>query len=48
MAMDKAFKVLIGLAVGWVVSEAATDVLESLGVPKQAATAAGGIIGALV
>lgn len=46
--MEKAIKVLIGLAVGWFISEAATDVLEELGVPKHTATVAGGFIGAIV
>ena len=40
-------KVIAGLLAGWVVSEIAKDVLVAIGIPKHAATVAGGIIGAL-
>lgn len=46
--MDKIIKVVVGAVVGLVVSEVAEDVLAELGVPKHAATVAGGIIGAIV
>lgn len=41
----KVIKVVFGLAVGWILSQVATDVLEAVGVPKHTATVAGGIIG---
>ena len=41
----KVIKALVGLAVGWIVSQVATDVLEDVGVPKHTATVVGGVIG---
>ena len=46
--MDKAIKIIIGAVVGLIVGEIAQDVLMELGVPKRAATVAGGVIGAIV
>lgn len=44
----KVVTTLIGLALGWIVSQIATEILEGAGVPKHTATVAGGVIGALV
>jgi len=40
-------KAIIGAIIGAVVGEIAKDALEAVGLPKHAATIAGGIIGAL-
>ena len=46
--MDRLIKVVILAAVGWVVGEIATRELEAIGIPKQAATVVGGIIGGMI
>lgn len=46
--MDKLIGAVIGLAISWVVSEVAEGILRDLGVSKNAAKAAGGIIGAVI
>ena len=46
--MDKLVKVIVCAFIGWAVGEIAEEALESVGVPKQAAAVAGGIIGAVV
>lgn len=38
---------LIGLVVGWLVDEVATDALEAAGLPKHTAKVVGGVIGAM-
>lgn len=48
MKVDKLIGAAIGLAISWVVSEVAEDILRELGIPKKAAKAAGGIIGAVI
>lgn len=40
-------KVVIGAVIGAIIGEIAKDVLEAIGLPKHAATVAGGIIGAI-
>jgi hypothetical protein len=45
-ALEKLIKIAVGAAIGWIISQVATDELESAGVPKEAATVVGGIIGA--
>jgi hypothetical protein len=40
-------KVIVGAVIGLIVSTVAADALKALGVPKHAATIAGGIIGGL-
>lgn len=46
--MEKIIKVVVGAAIGWVVSQVATDELEAFGVPKHTATVVGGVIGGLI
>jgi hypothetical protein len=46
--MDKLIKVAVCAAIGWAVGEIAEEILEDVGVPKQAAAIAGGVIGAIV
>jgi hypothetical protein len=46
--MDKIIKVIVCAFIGWAVAEIAEEALESVGVPKQAAAVAGGVIGAIV
>jgi hypothetical protein len=46
--MDKLIKVVVLAAVGWLVGEIAAEELEAVGIPKQAATVVGGVIGGLI
>jgi hypothetical protein len=46
--VEKLVKIAVFALIGYAVSEAAGDVMESLGVPKQVATVAGGVIGAII
>jgi hypothetical protein len=46
--MDRLIKVAALAAVGWLLGEIATEELQAVGVPKHAATIAGGIIGGLI
>lgn len=46
--MDKLVKVILCAFIGWAVGEIAEEALESVGVPKQAAAVAGGVVGAIV
>jgi hypothetical protein len=39
---------LIGLFIGWIVEQAAADLLMAAGVPKHTAKVVGGVVGALV
>jgi small neutral amino acid transporter SnatA (MarC family) len=48
MKVNKLIGAAFGLAISWVVSEVAEDILKDLGIPKNAAKAAGGIIGAVI
>jgi hypothetical protein len=43
----KIIGILVGLVVGWLVDEVATDALEAAGLPKHTAKVVGGVIGAL-
>jgi len=46
--MERLIKVVALAAVGWLVGEIATEELEAVGVPKQAATLVGGFIGGMI
>ncbi len=41
-------KAAIGLAIGWVVDQAAAELLRELGAPPHTAKAVGAVVGALV
>jgi hypothetical protein len=46
--VERLIKVAALAAVGWLVGEIATEALEAIGIPKQAATVVGGIIGGVI
>ena len=46
--VERLIKVVALAAVGWLVSEIATEELQAIGIPKQAATVLGGIIGGVI
>jgi uncharacterized membrane protein YeaQ/YmgE (transglycosylase-associated protein family) len=46
--MDRIIRIAAGLLIGWVASEITEDALREIGVPKKAATIAGGIAGAIL
>ena len=46
--MQVLVKIAVGAFIGWIAGTVTEDVLEAVGVPKHAATVAGGIVGAIV
>lgn len=46
--MERLIKVVALAALGWLVGEIATEELQAVGMPKQAATVVGGVIGAMI
>lgn len=46
--MNKIIGIAIGALIGWVIEQAAQEILEDMGVPDHTAKVAGAVVGAIV